>query len=83
MFHVVGETHLQTEATLLKVNVTDDVAADVTDVRELLRATYYSVDRKQLKDMPLSCMERFLLKKVLKKVRDTDIETLLRESKLL
>lgn len=53
------------------------------DVRELLRATYYSVDRKQLKDMPLSCMERFLLKKVLKKVRDTDIETLLRESKLL
>ena len=53
------------------------------DVRELLRATYYSVDRKQLKDMPLSCMERFLLKKVLKKVKDTDIETLLRESKLL
>ncbi len=53
------------------------------DVRELLRAAYYAIDRKQLKDMPLSAKERFLLKKVLKKIKDTDVETLLRESKLI
>ena len=53
------------------------------DVRELLRAAYYAIDRKQLKDMPLSAKERFLLKKVFKKIKDTDVETLLRESKLI
>ena len=53
------------------------------DIRELLRAAYYAIDRKQLKDMPLSVTERFLLKKVLKKIRDTDVELLLKESKLI
>ena len=53
------------------------------DVRELLRAAYYSVDRKQLKDLDLTVTERFLLKKVLKKIKGTDVETLLRDSKLI
>lgn len=53
------------------------------DIRELLRATYYSIDRKSLKDMPLNCFEKILLKKVLKKVKGTDIETLLKDTKLI
>lgn len=53
------------------------------DVRELLRAAYYAVDRKQLKDLDMSVAERFLLKKVLKKLKDTDVELLLRDSKLI
>lgn len=53
------------------------------DVREMLRAAYYAIDRKQLKDMDLSVTERFLLKKVLKKIKDTDIEILLKDSELI
>ncbi len=53
------------------------------DVREMLRASYYAIDRKQLKDMDLSVAERFLLKRVLKKVKGTDVETLLKDSNLI
>ena len=53
------------------------------DIRELLRATYYAIDRKKITDMDLSFMEKVVLKKVLKKVKDTDIEILLEESKLI
>lgn len=55
----------------------------VYDVRELLKATYYALDKKQLKDMKLTPVQRFALKKVLKKVKGTDIEKLLKESKLI
>ena len=53
------------------------------DIRELLRATYYAIDRKKITDMGLSFMEKVVLKKALKKVKDTDIEILLEESKLI
>ncbi len=53
------------------------------DVREMLRASYYAIDRKQLKDMDLTVAERFLLKKVLKKIKNTDVETLLKDSNLI
>ena len=53
------------------------------DVREMLRASYYAIDRKQLKDMDLTVAERFLLKKVLKKFKNTDVETLLKDSNLI
>ena len=53
------------------------------DVRELLRAAYYAVDKKSLDELPLSFKERFLLKQVLKAVKGTDVETLLEESGLL
>ena len=52
-------------------------------MREMLRASYYAIDRKQLKDMDLTVAERFLLKKVLKKIKNTDVETLLKDSNLI
>ena len=70
--------------TLLNVDrAVPEVWGSRYDVREMLRAAYYAIDRKQLKDMDLSVAERFLLKKVLKKIKDTDIETLLKDSELI
>ena len=53
------------------------------DVRELLRACYYAIDKKPVTDIKLSFKERELLKIVMKKVQGTDIEILLKESGLL
>lgn len=53
------------------------------DVRELLRACYYAIDKKTIKEVPLSFKEKQLLKIVLKKVKDTDVEILLKESGLI
>ena len=53
------------------------------DVRELLRAVYYAVDKKTLDELPLTFKEKILLKKVLKAVEGTDVEILLRESGLI
>ena len=53
------------------------------DVRELLRACYYAIDKKPITDVKLGFMEHELLRIVLKKVKGTDIEILLRESGLI
>ena len=53
------------------------------DVRELLRATYYAIDRKPISSLKLSPVEKLVLKKALKKVKGTDVEQLLKESKLI
>ena len=53
------------------------------DVRELLRAAYYAIDKKTIDEIPLSWKEKLLLKTVLKKVKGTDLEILLRESGLI
>ena len=53
------------------------------DVRELLRACYYAIDKKPISEAPLSFKEKELLKILLKKVRGTDIEILLKESGLI
>ena len=53
------------------------------DVRELLRAVYYAVDKKTIDELPLTFKEKILLKKVLKAVEGTDVEILLRESGLI
>ena len=53
------------------------------DVRELLKACYYAVDKKTIDELPLDMKEKFLLKSVLKAVKGTDVETLIRESGLL
>ena len=53
------------------------------DVRELLRACYYAIDKKPITEVKLSLPEREMLKIALKKVRGTDIEILLRESGLI
>ena len=53
------------------------------DVRELLRAAYYAVDKKPIDELPLSLKEKVILKKVIKSVEGTDLEILLKESGLL
>ena len=53
------------------------------DIRELLRATYYALDKKTLDKAPLSFKEKMLLKVALKAVKGTDIELLLRNSGLI
>ena len=53
------------------------------DIRELLRATYYALDKKMLDKAPLSFKEKMLLKVALKAVKGTDIELLLRNSGLI
>ena len=53
------------------------------DVRELLRAAYYAVDKKPIDELPLSLKEKVVLKKVIKAVEGTDLEILLKESGLL
>ena len=52
-------------------------------MRELLRACYYAIDKKPLTDENLSFVEKKLLKIVLKKVKGTDIEILLKNSGLI
>ncbi len=49
-------------------------------MRELLRACYYAIDKKPITDIKLSFKEKELLKIVMKKVKGTDIELLLKES---
>ena len=53
------------------------------DVRELLKACYYAVDKKSIDELPLSFIEKTVIKKVLKHVKGTDIELLLKDSGLL
>ena len=53
------------------------------DVRELLRAAYYAIDKKTIDEVPLSFKEKMLLKADLKAVKGTDVEILLKESGLI
>ena len=53
------------------------------DVRELLRATYYALDRKKITEAKMSAIEKVALKKVLKLVKNTEVEKLLEESHLI
>ena len=53
------------------------------DVRELLRACYYAIDKKPISEAPLSFAEKEMIKIALKKVKGTDIELLLKESDLI
>ncbi len=54
-----------------------------TTSRELLRATYYALDKKTLDKAPLSFKRKMLLKVALKAVKGTDIELLLRNGGLI
>lgn len=53
------------------------------DIRELLRAAYYAVDKKKINELPLNFKEKMLLKTVLKNVKGTDLELLLRDIGLI
>ena len=77
-------TGMEAVYTLLNVDrAVPEVWGSKYDVRELLRAAYYAIDKKPIKDAKLSFKEKQLLKLVLKKTKGTDIETLLKESGLI
>ena len=70
--------------TLMNVDrAVPEVWGSKYDVRELLRACYYAIDKKPITDVKLSFGEKELLKVVMKKVKGTDVELLLRESGLI
>ena len=52
-------------------------------MRELLRACYYAIDKKPITEVKLYFKEREMLKLLLKKVKGTDLELLLKESGLI
>ena len=77
-------TGMEAVYTLLNVDRgVPEVWGSKYDVRELLRAVYYAVDKKTLDELPMSFKEKILLKKVLEAVEGTDVEILLRESGLI
>ena len=71
--------------TLLDIDrAVPEVWGSKYDVRELLRACYYAIDKKPISEVKdLSLIEREMIKVALKKVKGTDIELLLRESGLI
>ena len=47
-----------------------------------MKACYYAVDKKSIEELPLTFAEKQLVKVLMKKVKGTDLETLLEESGL-
>jgi oleate hydratase len=77
-------TGMESVYTLCNVDrAVPEVWGSVYDVRELLKASYYGIDKKKITDMKLSWKEKFLLKTVLKKTKGTEVEELLKDSKLI
>ena len=77
-------TGMEAVYTLLDVDRgVPEVWGSQYDVRELLKAVYYAIDKKPITEFPLSFMEKEALKIALKKVKDTDIELLLKDSGLI
>lgn len=77
-------TGMESVYTLLNVDRgVPQVWGSQYDIRELLRAAYYAVDKKKINELPLNFKEKMLLKTVLKNVKGTDLELLLRETGLI
>lgn len=77
-------TGMESVYTLLNVDRgVPEVWGSQYDIRELLRAAYYAVDKKKINELPLNFKEKMLLKTVLKNVKGTDLEILLRETGLI
>ncbi|MCI6703776.1 MAG: oleate hydratase [Erysipelotrichaceae bacterium] len=77
-------TGMEAVYTLLDVDRgVPEVWGSQYDVRELLKAVYYAIDKKPITEFPLSFIEKEALKIALKKVKGTDIELLLKDSKLI
>ena len=76
-------TGMEAAYTLLNIDrAVPEVWGSKYDVRELLRACYYAVDKKSVEELPLSFVEKQFVKVVEKKVKGTDLEILLKESGL-
>lgn len=77
-------TGMESVYTLLDIDRgVPEVWGSKYDVRELLRACYYAIDKKPLEEIDLNLKERLMLSTVLKKIEGTDLELLLKESGLI
>lgn len=77
-------TGMEAVYTLLDVDRgVPEVWGSCYDVRELLRACYYALDKKSLDEVKMNFFERRAVKILLKKVKGTDIEKLLKNSGLV
>lgn len=77
-------TGMESVYTLLNIDRgVPEVWGSKYDVRELLRACYYAIDKKPITDAHLSFMENELLRIILRKIKGTDLELLFRESGLI
>lgn len=73
-------TGMEAVYTLLNIDRgVPEVWGSVYDIRDLLNATVQLRDGKKITDMNLGFKEKIALKEVLKKVKGTDIEKLLKE----
>ena len=76
-------TGMEAVYTLLKVDrAVPEVWGSKYDVRELLKACYYAVDKKSVDELPLTFAEKQVIKIVEKKIKGTDLEILFKESGL-
>lgn len=73
-------TGMEAVYTLLDIDRgVPEVWGSVYDVRDLLNATVALRDGKKITDMKLGIKEKIALKEVLRKIKDTDIEKLLKK----
>lgn len=76
-------TGMEAVYTLLKVDrAVPEVWGSKYDVRELLKACYYAVDKKSVDELPLTFAEKQAIKIVEKKIKGTDLEILFKKSGL-
>ena len=76
-------TGMEAVYTLLKIDrAVPEVWGSKYDVRELLKACYYAVDKKSVDELPLTFAEKQAIKIVEKKIKETDLEILFKESGL-
>ena len=74
-------TGMEAVYTLLKIDrAVPEVWGSKYDVRELLKACYYAVDKKSVDELPLTFAEKQAIKIVEKKIKRTDLEILFKES---
>ena len=77
-------TGMESVYTLLNVDRgVPEVWSSKYDIRELLRACYFSIDKKPITEIKLNLKEKEMLRILLKRVKDTDIELLLKDSGLI
>ena len=78
-------TGMESVYTLLNVDRgVPEVWGSKYDIRELLRACYFGIDKKPITEIKLNLKEKEMLRILLKRVKEgTDIELLLKDSGLI
>ncbi len=77
-------TGMEAVYTLMNVDrAVPEVWGSCYDVREMLRASYYALDKKKLTDTDLSWKDKIILKKAITLLKDTDILNWIKDSGLL